>query len=161
MPTERRLLVVTESLGVGGTESHLLRLLPRLTACGWTVAVFCLSERGQLASSMEDAGVEVVSPQRGASRQTLLRYSAHAAVTSSKLYRLIRHWRPDVAHFYLPGPYVIGAPVAKAAGTPIKIMIDGVSRAISKGGRRLQALSGACMEQWMRSSAIHALLPMN
>ena len=138
MPTERRLLVVTESLGVGGTESHLLRLLPRLTACGWTVAVFCLSERGKLASSMEDAGVEVVSPQRGASRQTLLRYSAHAAVASSKLYRLIRHWRPDIAHFYLPGPYVIGAPVAMAAGTPIKIMSR---RSLSRYQQRWPAIA--------------------
>jgi glycosyltransferase involved in cell wall biosynthesis len=29
---------------------------------------------------------------------------------------------PEIVHFYLPGPYLIGAPVAIAAGTPIKIM---------------------------------------
>ena len=44
---DRRLLVVTESLGVGGTESHLLRTLPRLVAAGWSVATFCLTERGE------------------------------------------------------------------------------------------------------------------
>ena len=33
-PASRRLLVVTESLGVGGTESHLIRTLPRLGGVG-------------------------------------------------------------------------------------------------------------------------------
>jgi hypothetical protein len=33
----RRILVVTESLGIGGTESHLIRTLPRLTASGSSV----------------------------------------------------------------------------------------------------------------------------
>ena len=34
----------------------------------------------------------------------------------------MRRWRPHIAHFYLPGPYLVGVPVAIAAGTPIKIM---------------------------------------
>ena len=34
----------------------------------------------------------------------------------------MRRWRPDIAHFYLPGPYLIGAHVAIAARVPIKIM---------------------------------------
>ena len=122
MPTEHRLLVMTKSLGVGGTESHLLRLVPGLVAYGWNVAIFCLSGRGKLASEMEDKGVEVVGPRKIVSRQMLLRYSAHAAIASSKLYKFIRQWRPDITHFYLPGPYVIGTPVAIAAGTPIKVM---------------------------------------
>jgi hypothetical protein len=38
MSQEERLLVVTESLGVGGTESHLIRLLPKLAKRGWDKA---------------------------------------------------------------------------------------------------------------------------
>jgi glycosyltransferase involved in cell wall biosynthesis len=34
----------------------------------------------------------------------------------------MRRWRPHIAHFYLPGPYLIGANVAIAARIPIKIM---------------------------------------
>lgn len=41
---------------------------------------------------------------------------------ANKLYRLMRRWRPQIAHFYLPGPYLIGAHVAIAARTPIKVM---------------------------------------
>jgi glycosyltransferase involved in cell wall biosynthesis len=51
-----------------------------------------------------------------------LRYPAHVALATSKLYRLMRRWRPDIAHFYLPGPYLIGANVAIAARVPVKIM---------------------------------------
>jgi glycosyltransferase involved in cell wall biosynthesis len=34
----------------------------------------------------------------------------------------MRRWRPQIAHFYLPGPYLIGTHVAIAARIPIKIM---------------------------------------
>lgn len=44
---------MTESLGVGGTESHLIRQLPELAKRGWTVAAFCLTERGAHAGSLE------------------------------------------------------------------------------------------------------------
>jgi glycosyltransferase involved in cell wall biosynthesis len=40
----------------------------------------------------------------------------------ASLYKLARNWRPDIAHFYLPGPYLVGAPAAIAAGVPIKVM---------------------------------------
>ena len=122
MPSERRLLVVCESLAVGGTETHLVRLLPRLAARGWKIATFCLSGRGAGASILEAAGVEVIATPASASREKLLRYSVQTAVTSAKLYAFARRWRPDIAHFYLPGSYVIGAPIAIATGIPIKIM---------------------------------------
>jgi glycosyltransferase involved in cell wall biosynthesis len=123
MSASRRLLVVTESFGIGGTESHLIRLLPRLVDSGWTVATFCLTERGNSAHLLEAAGVEVFSaPQISNRKSSALRYPAHVALASGTLYRLARRWRPSIAHFYLPGPYVIGAPVAMTARVPIKIM---------------------------------------
>ena len=121
--SDRRLLVVTESLGVGGTESHLIRTLPRLAASGWSVATFCLSERGERAEQIEAAGVEVAGPPRLATRKgSFLRYPTHVALAANTLYRLMRRWNPQIAHFYLPAPYLIGANVAIAARVPIKIM---------------------------------------
>jgi glycosyltransferase involved in cell wall biosynthesis len=38
------------------------------------------------------------------------------------LLSLIKRLRPAIIHFFLPGPYLVGAPVAIAAGVPIKIM---------------------------------------
>jgi glycosyltransferase involved in cell wall biosynthesis len=119
----RRLLVATESLGVGGTESHLIRTLPRLAASGWSVVTFCLTERGERAEQVEAAGVEVAASPRLARRKgSFLRYPAHVALATNNLYWLMRRWRPQIAHFYLPGPYLIGAHVAIAARIPIKIM---------------------------------------
>ena len=46
-------------LGVGGAESHLIRTLPRLVEYGWSIATFCVSERGERAEQVEAAGVEV------------------------------------------------------------------------------------------------------
>jgi len=120
---DRRLLVVTESLGVGGTESHLIRTLPRLIEHGWSVVTFCLTERGERAEQMEVAGVEVLAAPRLAKRKgSFLRYPAHVTLATNKLYWLMRRWRPQIAHFYLPGPYLIGANVALAARVPIKVM---------------------------------------
>jgi glycosyltransferase involved in cell wall biosynthesis len=119
----RRLLIVTESLGVGGTESHLIRTLPRLADSGWSVITFCLTERGERAEQVEKAGVEVcASPRLAKHKGSVLRYPAHVALATNKLYRLMRRWRPEIAHFYLPGPYLIGANVAIAARVPVKIM---------------------------------------
>jgi glycosyltransferase involved in cell wall biosynthesis len=120
---DHRLLIVTESLGVGGTESHLIRTLPRLATSGWSVVTFCLTERGERAEQVEAARVEVCAPPRLAKRKgSFLRYPAHVTLAVNKLYWLMRHWRPEIAHFYLPGPYLIGAHVAIAARVPIKIM---------------------------------------
>ena len=52
MTSEARILVVTESLGIGGTESHLIRLLPLLAARGFEIATFCMTERGSRAGSI-------------------------------------------------------------------------------------------------------------
>ena len=120
--SQRRLLVVTESLGVGGTEAHLIRVLPRLVARDWKLAIFCLSGRGKRAQEVEGAGIEVFSLSHIPKRKMGLRYSSYIAYASGKLYAVLRQWRPDIVHFYLPGPYLVGAPVAIAAGTPIKVM---------------------------------------
>jgi glycosyltransferase involved in cell wall biosynthesis len=123
MVVERRLLVVTESLGFGGTETHLIRLLAPLAACGWSIAVFCLSDRGQRADQLEAAGVSVFSRTRQRPAQAYKnRNSVTIALAANHLFWLMRRWRPHIVHFYLPGPYLVGAPPAIAAGTPIRIM---------------------------------------
>jgi glycosyltransferase involved in cell wall biosynthesis len=114
---------VTESFGIGGTESHLIRLLPLLAARGFDVAVFCMTERGGRASELERAGVKLFAAQQYSGRHgTLLRHPAHAAAAGLKLRGVMRHFHPDIVHFYLPGPYLVGAPVALISRVPVKIM---------------------------------------
>jgi glycosyltransferase involved in cell wall biosynthesis len=123
MTLPRRILFITEALGIGGTESHLLDLLPELQERDFEVAVFCFTEKGTRAGRLETKGIPVyASPDLfGTGKKSLLtplRLTSGAA----KLFTLIRHFRPSIAHFFLPAPYIVGAPVAMAAGVPIKIM---------------------------------------
>jgi glycosyltransferase involved in cell wall biosynthesis len=120
---ERRILIVAESLGYGGTESHLVTVLPRLADVGLDVAVFCLAERGPRAVELEQAGVRVLAASRLANRrEKRLLYPLQAGLDCSALYAFARQWRPHVAHFFLPGPYLLGTPVAMAAQIPIRVM---------------------------------------
>src|SRR5262245_9481370 len=123
MSAERRLLVVAESLGVGGTETHLIRLLAPLASRGWNIAVFCLSERGQRANQLEAASISVFSrPRPRKAKSYKPRNPATIVAAANRLFWLMRRWQPHIVHFYLPGPYLVGAPLAVAAGAPIKVM---------------------------------------
>src|SRR5262245_23977410 len=123
MTTERRLLVVAESLGVGGTENHLIRLVPPLASRGWRIAVFCLSERGQRADQLEAASINVYSRPRPRKAKSIKpRNPVTVVAAANRLFWLMRRWHPHIVHFYLPGPYLVGTPLAVAAGAPIKIM---------------------------------------
>ena len=122
-PSERRILVVAEALGFGGTECQLVAVLPRLAEAGLSISIFCLAERGPRAAELEQAGVRVLTASRFANRrEKRLLYPLQAGLDCSALYAFARQWRPQIAHFFLPGPYLLGAPVAMAAQIPIKIM---------------------------------------
>jgi glycosyltransferase involved in cell wall biosynthesis len=120
--SRRQILVVTESLGIGGTESHLLRTLPRVAADGWKISVFCFSESGERAQKLESQGIEVSYPSAPTSPVSLLGYHRNTLLGFAKLHGMMRSLRPDIVHFYLPRPYLIGAPAAIATRVPIKIM---------------------------------------
>jgi len=155
-PERRRLLVVTESLGYGGTQSHLLAVLPRIAESGWQVSVFCVTERGERAPNLERAGVRVLAPPKLASRQQRrLLFPVHAGIVVAQLYALARRWRPHIAHFFLPGPYILGTPAAMAARVPIKIMSrrsladyqrnwPGAKRLESRLHAKMAAITGNC-----------------
>jgi glycosyltransferase involved in cell wall biosynthesis len=118
-----RLLFVTESFAVGGAENHLLDLLPALKRKGFDVAVFCFTEKTHRAELLEKVGIPVyVAPGFGVKRKLSFTMPLRIVGGAVKLYNLIRRFRPSVVHFFLPGPYLAGAPVALAAGVPIKLM---------------------------------------
>jgi glycosyltransferase involved in cell wall biosynthesis len=119
----RRILFVTESFGIGGTETHLLELLPSLKAKGFDVAAFCLTELGTGVGTLQSAGIRVTSaPRIGTRGKQSVVAPLRLVGGAATLLGVIRRWKPSVVHFFLPGPYLVGAPVAIAAGVPIKIM---------------------------------------
>ncbi|PJI41927.1 glycosyltransferase [Ferrovibrio sp.] len=140
----RRLTVVIGSLDRGGAEWHLLQVLPRLLAHNFTVEVFCLHHRGELASEMERRGVSVFGPERVS---TLLpKRILYVLFCSFILFFHLLKRRPDIVHFFLPAAYILGAPAAVLARCRIRIM----SRRSQNNYQRDLFGSGFIERQWHR-----------
>ena len=98
-----------------------------------------MTERGSRASELERAGIKIfVARAHSGHHGTLLRNPAHAAVAGFKLRALMRRSYPDIVQFYLPGPYLVGAPVALISRIPVKIMS---CRSLSRYQRKWPAVA--------------------
>ena len=118
------LVYVIGSLDVGGAERHLATVAQAMVEAGRDVTIYCLTHRGVMADEVEAKGVRVVCSARDRSgggmsrRDRAIRFAS--AITN--LVVLLRRHRPRIAHFFLPGSYLLGAPAAIATGVPIRIM---------------------------------------
>lgn len=95
MATRPDLALVVPGLDIGGTERHLLALTPKLVAAGFSLRVLTLRD-GALVEDFARAGVAVDTAPGSLPRQVFY------------LWRWLRHWRPRLAHFYLPKAYLLG-----------------------------------------------------
>jgi glycosyltransferase involved in cell wall biosynthesis len=120
-----RILVVIGALDLGGAESHLAQVLPRLAREGFDVAVHTLTGRGALAPVLEAAGVRVIAPkgsEKGSKSGGFAGRALRALRAGSSLAGFMRRWRPDIVHFFLPEAYLVGAPIALAASRAKRVM---------------------------------------
>lgn len=112
---EKKLIVVIGSLNVGGTERHLVSILPKLVECGWSVRVITLTEKGSLSSTVEAQGVEVISLLKPRHYKIIKQWSQPFArllriflCVSRLAWKLKRESKDVLLHFYLPESYVLG-----------------------------------------------------
>lgn len=120
-----RILIVIGALDVGGAETHLAQVLPRLVTDGFEIAVHTLTGRGALAAPLEAAGVRVVAPPgsaAGAKAGGFIGRGLRALRAGLSLARFMRGWQPDVVHFFLPESYLVGAPVALLTSNAKRVM---------------------------------------
>ncbi|MCM0020965.1 MAG: glycosyltransferase [Tagaea sp.] len=120
-----RILVVIGALDLGGAESHLAQVLPRLTRDGFEIAVHTLTGRGALAPVLEAAGVRVIAPpgsEKGSKSGGFAGRAARALRAGLSLAKFMRGWRPDIVHFFLPEAYLVGAPIAMAVSRAKRAM---------------------------------------
>lgn len=112
----RRILVVLPHLAVGGAESHLVQVLPRLDRRRFAVSVCATHGPGRFDADMRRAGIAVDAPPR--ERNGL------NAVPAKFLHvlRAIRRARPDLVHFFLPQAYIVGGLAAVLLGIRPRIM---------------------------------------
>ncbi len=120
----RGLLFVIGSLDLGGAERHVAQLAPRLKALGWRPTIYCLGRLGRQAQSVEENGVEVVSPPMALSLASggRLVKALGLALSALKLSLVMAKRRPAIVHFFLPAAYIIGAPLAILARIPVRVM---------------------------------------
>jgi glycosyltransferase involved in cell wall biosynthesis len=111
-----RVLVVTSRLDIGGTEQHLLRVLPRLRQRGLDVSLFVLERGGKLEQAILHAGVAISGPVRRLPRRL---HAFHAGLCLRK--QLTRE-EPDVLHFFLSEPYLVGSFAAFAKPNIQRVM---------------------------------------
>lgn len=121
---EHPIMFVALSLDMGGAERHLSAVLPALAARGWPVALYCTNRLGAFASAVAGAGVEVIGPptERRPGPQPLASRLVGTARAGTRLFSVMRRRRPRIAHFFLPEPYIVGAPASLMLRVPIRIM---------------------------------------
>lgn len=110
-----KVFVVTRKLDVGGSERHLVQILPRLLE-KFDVSVFVIHAGGKLERELVNAGVTVTSPPRGMGA-VLGRIWVSALLMAA----LIRN-RDAVAHFFLPEAYLLGGSCGTILGHPRMVM---------------------------------------
>jgi glycosyltransferase involved in cell wall biosynthesis len=108
---------VVTGLGVGGTERHLLAVLPRLRSHGFLPRVACLRRGGALAPDFAAAGIEV--DELGGSGGV-----AEAICAVPRLRGWLTRHRPAIVHFFLPEAYLLG--------TIATLGLGGLARAMSR-----------------------------
>jgi glycosyltransferase involved in cell wall biosynthesis len=111
----RKLLAIANGLDVGGTERHLLQILPALKQRGFDVRLLLLRRGGALEAEMAAQGIAIHGgPFRRLPMRPLMGFW-HAV-------RLIRQWQPDIVHCFLPEAYLMGGLAASLLGVPVRVM---------------------------------------
>lgn len=111
-----RIAIVTTGLGRGGTEMHLLQVLPRLIERGIAVRLYVLRRGGSLEEEFARSGIMVQGCRATGGRLSVALRSAIG------LARFLRAWRPDAVHYFLPEPYLLGAALSPFVHAPLRLM---------------------------------------
>jgi glycosyltransferase involved in cell wall biosynthesis len=104
----KSILYVTPSLGVGGTERHLLLIAKGLRTRGYTISFFCFGPTGPVGKNLIADGFSVNSSP------TQNKASLFRGMIS--LFKQVKKQKPDIVHFFLPKAYIVGAPIVWLAG---------------------------------------------
>lgn len=118
------ILFVISDLNIGGAEIHICRIAPELTRRGHDVLVYTITHRGRLANELESNGVRVIAPRNNEDYYEKARIVRIFRLVCSalKLITILNSRRPDVVHFFLPFPYLIGGFCALLVGHPVLVM---------------------------------------
>lgn len=121
---QQKIMILIGSMDVGGTETHLSRILPSLNTAERRLRVVCFRNGGVLAGKLREQGVEVIVPNfqlklfglKALKKLLNLFYSVVLVVCE------IRRFKPDVAHYFLPEAYMLGGFLSFCIGPKRRVM---------------------------------------
>jgi glycosyltransferase involved in cell wall biosynthesis len=109
----KKLRIVIGSLGRGGAEIHLLRVIPRLIDLGWSVDLLVLKDGGALTDEFKKKGVKIFEPPKyfNILKGRIGRFIRMILWPFWICFHLLRE-RKSILHFFLPEAYLLGASCA-------------------------------------------------
>ncbi|GIH24020.1 glycosyl transferase family 1 [Acrocarpospora phusangensis] len=139
----RRVCLLIDQLGRGGTEKQLVLLAGGLSEQGVDVTVLVLFEGGPRGRELRDAGVRVL--RLGLRRVGRAAGAPWAAAGNAwalgRLVAMLRRETPDVLHTFLTRGYLLGVPAGRLAGVPV-VVSGRRSAAVPAGLLRKAAVRG-------------------
>jgi L-malate glycosyltransferase len=108
-----RVLLVGDTLSVGGTEGQFVEIACRLPRARWDVRAACLRAEGPLRARLERAGVHPWSCGAGSL------WTPRAAAALARLARHLRRERIGLVHTFDFYSNIMGVLAARAAGVPV------------------------------------------
>lgn len=123
----RRILYVIGSLERGGAEQHVVQVARKLKARGWVPEFFVFSLGGPLTEHLDSEGIPIFGSSMPAWMERLASFPRMKArlgllMLMASLTRTMIARRPLIAHFFLPGAYLIGGLAALATWTRPRVM---------------------------------------
>lgn len=110
--------IVTASLDIGGTETHLATLLPELASKGFAFDVICLHPPKDLSL------VKQLSPHVNLITIPRIRQPLTTIHILYQLYRYFKQSKATITHFFMPKAYLLGAIAHRIAQTKNKIIMS-------------------------------------
>lgn len=121
------ILYVIGSLERGGAEQHVVQVAINLKARGWAPEFFVFSRGGPLAEHLERVGIPIFSVSMPVWLERLtpsprIKARLGLLMRMGSMMRVMIARRPLIAHFFLPGAYLIGGLAALVTGTRPRVM---------------------------------------
>lgn len=114
--SRRRVVIFVPRLGVGGTERHLIEILPEIDREKFDIRVVTTRGAGPLDDEMRKRGIPVIPA-------TLLQARLPGLIGALfNIVVLLRRERPDIVHFFLPEAYLVGGGASLLSGTSRRVM---------------------------------------
>lgn len=136
----RRVAVVIPRLGIGGTEHHLLDILPKIDRRRFDITVVTTRGAGSLDEELRQQGIPVVYATTAQKRLLSLVGSFFGIM------KFLRRERPDIVHFFLPEAYFIGGICGVLLGQGNRVMSR---RSLNLYHRRRRF--SATIERWLHT----------